>query len=39
MKMQKNFGQIDKRNQLEKKLEEINSDLVIIKLRMKKMKS
>ena len=32
-------GQIDKRNELEKKLEEINCDLVIIKLRMKKMKS
>ena len=32
-------GQIEKRNELEKKLEEINCDLAIIKLRMKKLKS
>ena len=31
--------QIDKRNELEKRLEEINSDLVIIKSRMKNLKS
>jgi hypothetical protein len=31
--------QIDKRNELEKRLEEINSDLVVIKTRMKNLKS
>ena len=40
MSLKSNYkGQVDKRNELEKKLNEINCDLAIIKLRMKKLKS